>query len=71
MRKPTIMNCLNGCGAMTVYSEIQELEVMGTKIEVEVEGFRCDICGLECGSIEQAGSLQERITKALDAHSLA
>jgi len=61
------MRCANACGEMRIVTQEKTVTVKGVDITAESTFYLCPTCGLEAGTIEQAGAFQKVLTSKYNA----
>jgi putative zinc finger/helix-turn-helix YgiT family protein len=62
--KEARMDCPSGHGKMALRKAKKRMTFRGVKIVVPIEQYRCPVCGVEAGTINQAASIQKAIADA-------
>jgi len=58
------MDCPSGHGKMVLRKTKQRMTFRGLKIIVPIEQYRCAVCGVEAGTVNQAARIQKTIADA-------
>jgi len=58
------MDCPSGHGKMLLRKAKQRMTFRGVKIIVPIEQYRCAVCGVEAGTVNQAARIQKTIAHA-------
>ena len=58
------MDCPSGHGKMVLRKAKQRMTFRGVKIIVPIEQYRCTVCGVEAGTVNQAARIQKTIADA-------
>ena len=58
------MKCPNGHEKVLLEKVNKRMEFRGVEINVPVEQYRCAVCALEFGTIEQTANIQKAIAEA-------
>ncbi len=58
------MDCPSGHGKMALRKAKKPMTFRGVKIIVPIEQYRCPVCGVEAGTVEQTARIQKTIAYA-------
>jgi len=62
--KEVIMDCPSGHGKMVLRKAKKLMTFRGVKIIVPIEQYRCTVCGVEAGTVNQTARIQKTIADA-------
>ena len=63
MKNPTeAMDCPNGHGQMKLIKAVKEINFRDKELTIEAEIYRCPVCEIETGTLDQTAAIQKTIS---------